>query len=135
MYDILPKKEATFQLDVVGTDTGLQYKGEFTVKTILTIGERHSEELEKTRLLSDYANPSDGLYGIATYLSKVRASVTDSPKWWKDTLDGAEILDENVIIALYDECVKVQTEWKLKLKEKAENTIETIKEDEKEAKK
>ena len=42
MYESLPKNEKTFEIDVVGLDTGIQYTGQFTVKCILDMAARHS---------------------------------------------------------------------------------------------
>ena len=119
MYDLLPKNERTFSVDLSGEDTFLPYKGEFTVKCIVDMGGKHAEELEKTRLMADYANPSDGLYGVATSLAKLRSRVIKSPQWWQDSDGGTLIRDQNVVMHLYSECLRLEEEWRTELKEKA----------------
>lgn len=120
MYEALPKNDRTFYVDVEGADTGQKYEGTFTVRCLLDMGGRHAEELEKTRLLADYANPSNGLYGIAITLSKLRARIIDGPEWWKQSAGGTSILDENVILHLYDECLRLEQEWRADLKKQAD---------------
>lgn len=120
MYNALPKNEKTFELDVVGDTTNLPYTGKFTVKCVLDMAGKHSLELEKTRLMADYANPSNGLAGIAITLSTVRAKIVKSPDWWDNTDNGAQIMDENVIMRLFDECGKAEAEWRTQLKKNAE---------------
>jgi hypothetical protein len=117
MYDSLPKNEKTFDIDVVGGDTGVTYKGQFTVLCILDMAGKHRLELEKTRLMADYANPSRGLFGIATSLATIRAKVVSAPDWWKNEEDGAGIKDENVIFAIYDKCIDMENQWRKELKE------------------
>lgn len=119
-YDALPKNERSFHIDVVGDVTGVQYKGEFTAKCVLNMAGKHAMELEKTRLMADYANPSAGLAGIAISLATVRAKVIKGPEWWNSSNGGADLIDENVIFAIFDECIKIETEWKSLLKKRAE---------------
>jgi len=120
MYDALPKNERSFDFDAVGETTGYHYKGTFTVKCILDVGTRHQLELEKTRLTADYANPSQGLRSIAIALSTLRTKITDSPAWWKDSLAGSNIKDEEVLYALYERCSQMEDEWRNELKKRAE---------------
>jgi len=120
MYEALPKNERTFTINKVGADTGHKYEGTFTVRCILDMGGKHAEELEKTRLMADYANPSNGLWGIATTLSKLRGRIVDSPDWWKQSDGGTNILDEDVILFMYDECKRLEKEWRDDLDKKVE---------------
>lgn len=120
MYNVLPKNEQSFDIDMVGETTNLQYKGTFTAKCVLNIAGKHSLELEKTRLMADYANPSAGLAGIAIALATIRAKIVDGPAWWKDSDMGSTIMDENVIFKMYDECNRVEASWRESLKKTAE---------------
>ena len=120
MYDALPKREKTFLIDMIGEETGEVYKGEFTIMCILDMGGKHAEELEKTRLMADFANPSNGLLGISITLAKLRARIIDGPKWWENSNGGSTIMDEDVIGHLYDECLRLEKEWRENLKKKAE---------------
>ena len=124
LYDSLPKNEKTFDIDLVGDTTGVKYKGQFTVYCVLDMKGKHALELEKTRLMADYANPSRGLFGIATSLATIRVRTVSSPAWWKNTDDGANIKDENVIFAIYDKCLEMEKEWRRELKEASEEAEE-----------
>lgn len=124
LYDSLPKNEKTFDVDVVGDTTGVKYQGQFTVLCVLDMEGKHTLELEKTRLMADYANPSRGLFGIATSLATIRAKVVSSPAWWKNTSDGATIKDENVIFDIYDKCIEMEKEWRKELKEASDEAVE-----------
>jgi hypothetical protein len=120
LYSSLPKNEKSFDIDMHGDVTGLHYKGTFTARCVLSIASRHAMELEKTRLMADYANPSNGLAGIAIALSSIRAKIVEGPAWWKDSDGGANLLDENVIFRLYDECNKLEAAWRKELKKDGE---------------
>lgn len=122
MYDHLPKNQKTFTIDAVGEDTFVPYKGEFTVKCVLNMSGKHALELEKTRLMADYANPSSGLRGIAVSLATVRAKIVKAPDWWTELNAASDLLDENIIIDIFEQCIKAETEWREKVKELADKS-------------
>lgn len=121
----LPNKEKTFDFDFT-TSLGKQYTGIFTVKCLLNIGEKHQMELEKTRLLGNYSNPTEELYGIATVLSSLRAKLTDSPDWWKQSRAGANLEEEDLLVALHNKVLEAENQWMEDLKKQADKkTTET----------
>jgi hypothetical protein len=119
MYEALPKNEKTFDLEIIGEDTNIKYSGQFTVKCVLNMSGKHSLALEKTRLMADYANPSRDLAGIAISLATIRAKIISAPAWWKNNDNGALIMDENVIMAIYDKCEEMEVQWRAELKAQA----------------
>ena len=116
----LPSKERTFEFNYVGLDTGKEYKGRFTVRCILTVGQKHSMSLERTRLLGNYENPTADLAGIALILSSLRAKVIDAPEWWKQSQGGTLIDDEDCLVELFRKVEEAELLWKADLKKKAE---------------
>jgi hypothetical protein len=115
----LPKNEAAFEVDIQGDDTLKQYQGMFTCRCILTMGQKHAKELEKSRLLGNYKNPTPELEGIAEVFATLRAKLIDAPEWWKQSAGGTTLNDENVLVALYNKVEKAEQEWRQKVKELA----------------
>jgi len=128
----LPKKQDIFDFDYTSFESGKRYEGAFTVLCSLNIEQRHALELEKTRLMGGHLNPSDGLSGLATILSKLRTHMIDGPPWWTQSMGGSKIEDEDTIVALYDKILEAEDKWKESLRTKGE---EAKKENEKEAEK
>ena len=124
MYNALPKNDRSFSISVVGDTTGEKFEGQFSTKCILNMTEKHSKELEKTRLMADYANPSASLAGIAEILSTIRVKLTKWPDWWSNLDYGSKILDENIIVAIYDEVQALERAWRAEVRKKAEETKE-----------
>jgi hypothetical protein len=120
MYDNLPKPQATFSVDTVGETTGHHYKGDFTVKTVLSILEKHQVELEKTRMMADYANPTAGLAGISVTVANLRVRIVKSPDWWQESGQGNNIWDENIINELFDKSMAAEGKWRESIAKKAE---------------
>lgn len=115
----LPKNEASFDVDVQGDTTFKQYQGQFTVRCVLSMGQKHAMELEKSRLLGSYTNPTDELEGLAIIFASLRAKVIEAPEWWKQSMGGATVNDENVLIELYNQAEKAEKEWRQKVKDLA----------------
>jgi hypothetical protein len=115
----LPKNEATFEVDIVGDTTFKQYQGQFTCRCVLSMGQKHSMELEKSRLLGSSVNKTDELEGMAVIFATIRAKIIDSPEWWKQSLGGSSINDENALMAVFDNVEKAEKEWRQKVKDLA----------------
>jgi hypothetical protein len=115
----LPKNEATFDVDLQGDTTFKQYQGQFTCRCVLTMGQKHAMELEKSRLLGSYVNPTGELEGLAQAFAALRAKVVEGPEWWKQSMGGATISDENILVELYNKVDKAEKEWRQKVKDLA----------------
>jgi hypothetical protein len=115
----LPKNEAVFEIDLQGDTTFKQYQGQFTCRCILTMGQKHAMELEKSRLLGNFPNPTGELEGLAIVFANLRAKVTDGPEWWKQSAGGSTISDENILVELHSKLNKVEAEWRQKVKDLA----------------
>jgi hypothetical protein len=121
----LPSKEQVFDFDHTGADTGKRYEGQFKVLCLLNMGQKHALELEKTRLMGNHANPTDGLAGIAVILANLRIKVIDAPEWWKQSNGGYAIQDEDTLVALYDKLLETEVEWRKQMSEKGKKAQET----------
>ena len=119
MYGALPKIERSFDLEHTGLVTGHKYTGTFTVRCVLNLQLKHQLELDKTRLMSDLRNPTDRLEGIAGALSELKVRIVEAPAWWKDSNNGYNLLDEDVVAELYTKCLDMEAEWRTELKAKA----------------
>lgn len=116
----LPSKEKTFNFEHAGETTGKKYDGQFTVLCVLNVGQKHAMALEKTRLMGNYANPTDDLAGFAVILANLRAKIVVAPEWWNQSNGGAVIDDEDALVVLYRKITEAEIEWKEELKKKTQ---------------
>lgn len=114
----LPNKERTFDFNYVGEDTGKSYDGRFTVRCLLNVGQKHLRDLEETRLLGNYPNPTNSLAGFAVVLANLRAKVVDGPEWWKQSQGGTLIEDEGALVTLYQKVQEAEMTWREELNQK-----------------
>lgn len=120
----LPSKESVFDFVHTGLDTGKKYEGQFKVLCLLDMGQKHRLELEKTRLLGNHANPTDGLAGIAIILANLRIKIIDAPEWYKQSNGGFNIQDEDALVALYDKVLAAEVEWRQQMMDKGKKAAE-----------
>lgn len=115
----LPKNESVFDIDINGDTSGKRYEGQFSVRCVLNMGQKHAMELEKTRLMGNHSSPTDELIGYAVLFANLRAKIMDGPEWWKQSIGGSNIMDENVLVAVYNKILDAEVQWKEKVKEMA----------------
>lgn len=120
----LPKNEAVFDFESTGGTTGKKYDGQFTVVCILNMSRKHQLEIEKTRLMADFSNPTETLFGLATILANLRVRIVNAPEWWKQSGGGFNLMDEDVLVALYDKVMEAEAKWRADLKAQA-TAVET----------
>jgi hypothetical protein len=119
----LPKREHVFNFDYKDV-LGKRHEGSFTCKVNLNIQDKHAVELERTRLQGNYANPTDTLAGIARILAnlRVRIIIKDAPPWYQQS-EGGALLDEDVLVALFDKVDEGDRLWRESLTKQAEVAI------------
>ena len=120
----LPKNERTFPFNEKGDLYGHKYEGTFTVKCVLNMFEKRMLEIEKSRLRTDIANPTPDLIALTTIQANLSVRIIDAPEWWKQSENGNNIQDENIIITLFDKVVEQEEEWRKELKDLAEESTE-----------
>jgi hypothetical protein len=124
----LPRQETTFQFSCTGSETMQRYSGEFTVKLLLTNG----EILKVGRLTDQFTGSSPTfLYtNFARALAELHVRIVEAPKFWKDSMSGLELADQNVILELDTKIAEKIVEYKTSVKAAAEQSEKNAKKDE-----
>lgn len=112
----LPKDIKTFTFECEGDTTTKKYDGDFTVKCILNMRDKRLLEIEKSSIRADMANPTPDLVAYSTILATLRVRIQEAPEWWKQSVGGYELKDENVIVELFDKVMDQETKWREELK-------------------
>lgn len=107
----LPSNERTLSFSCVGQSTKNKYEGEFSFKCKLTMSEKYQLEVEKSRMLSDVKNPTPGLENIIAIASALKMRIKKAPQWWSESANGMNLLDDNVLLDVYDKSIEAEMEW------------------------
>lgn len=107
----IPETTCEFQIEVEGDLTKNRFIGEFVCKI-----PRRKEQclIDKHRAflnsgLADQLDPRTLRFHHE--ISYLRYTITESPKWWKESDLGYELYDENVVRAIYDKVLEFEVEW------------------------
>jgi hypothetical protein len=98
-----------FTINVVGDITKERVQGTFASKPILT----HREELTVDRIKRDLlgpdsANASANSVAMASIIAELSVRLTDAPPFWKNSNGGLDLVDENVVAAVYEKVMKIE---------------------------
>jgi hypothetical protein len=107
----IPSTECDFIIEAEGEVTKKKFVGEFTCKI-----PRRKEQclIDKHRAflnggMADQLSPETlRFHHMISYL---RYTITESPKFWKESDLGYELYDENVVKAIYDKVLEFEIEW------------------------
>jgi hypothetical protein len=107
----IPETSTDFTVQVEGTITKKQFIGEFTCKI-----PRRKEQcfIDKHRAALNGTTPElleESTLVFHHMISYLRYTITESPKWWKESDLGYDLYDEHVVKAVYDAVLDFETTW------------------------
>ena len=125
----MANNEVAFNIDVVGSESKVPFKGKFKCNERLTARLR----LEKGRImrqqLGEFAATADYESRLLAHAFALFAvSITDSPEWFKASSGGQDLCDLNVIETILIEIAKIQGNYEKEEEEKIKEDVKVIKE-------
>lgn len=111
LIDDVPDTNGTFQVDVIGRITKKRYLGDFycripTLKDQALIG-KHEAFLNGE--FPVYLN--SGVLKLHKWIAYLRYTLTDYPKFWKDSDLGYDLRDDNIIEEVYNKVIEIENKW------------------------
>jgi hypothetical protein len=115
----IPSREHTFFFKDKGERTRKNYEGNFTVKALLT----QQEIVDVGMLLDQYSRGSKTLVQGVALLNRAFAEldvrIVKAPAFWKDSNQGRDLLDTNIVFGIYKASMDAESEYDKKLEEAA----------------
>jgi len=122
----------TFTISVVGELSGETFRGEFEAVKFLSYRQQLLLDSERRRLIGDAAGtPSDNALTLAHIFSNLNVRLVKFPSWWVEAKNGVELVDENVVLAVFEATMKVQSDAVEEVQKRAAANKEAIKPEEK----
>lgn len=129
--DELPPNEKTFTVEVPkGETSGQRYVGKFTCRCVLNIGQRTAADVAEARLNEGLKDVRENTRVMHMVLAQLEARVTHAPKWWIASEGGRLLMDENVVLEIYRQCLAAETEWRTQVWGEPEKTPPKVEETE-----
>ncbi len=116
----LPSNEYTFSFKTTGDKTKKVFEGSFTVKCLLT----SAEIIEVGLRLDQYNRGSKTLAPGVNLLNRAFAELDvrmiKAPSWWKDSQDGRDLFDTNVVLEVFDRAIEAEAVYDKRVAEAAD---------------
>lgn len=107
----LPPTEGSFFIDVTGETTNQTFKGEFECK-IPNLRDQALISKHRAYLNGDLVAYLDApTLRVHHMISYLRFALTKYPNFWKDSDQGYELMDSNVIEDVYNKALEFEEEW------------------------
>lgn len=110
----------SFRITTTGDSTGQTWLGDFTCLKRLS----HRQELTRDRYYRELLGPnpegaSERAKSQAELFSDLKVCLKDTPAWWKESGDGLDLADDNVVREIWQETVKARVEAVAEIKQRA----------------
>ena len=116
-------------VDVIGEKTGRIYKGDFTIKLVLTQRDEFNSDLRRRQILGpspEGTPPAANLQMKAYMLGEIQARTVEMPDFWRDADQGLELADPNVALSIYDAIIEAEQEFEAKIKKDSEEAYKKL---------
>jgi hypothetical protein len=117
----------TFSIAERGETTGEQFNWAFTAKRRLSIRDLINKDAQRRFIIGD--RPETALQATlmrAEIVAHLFVSITESPQAWKDSMNGLDLFDDNIIIKLYDTIQEAQEKAAKEVQEEAKENKEKL---------
>jgi hypothetical protein len=108
--NLRPRSKITVK--VTGMLTGQEWAGEFEFYRVLT----HRQQLEKDRtrreFLGAFSEAVDpNTFGRANAFADLKVRVISAPSWWENSNGGLDLIDDEVLLAVFEAVLKNENEF------------------------
>ena len=103
--DLKSSLDATpFTVHVVGDVSQTPFDGAFKCRVKLSYRDQlRMDQVRREILGPDGPNASPRAQNTAELLSQLAIHLCDSPNWWKDSNGGLDLMDDNVLAAVWEQ--------------------------------
>jgi hypothetical protein len=121
-------KDQAFTISVVGETSGETFRGEFRASKFLTHRQQLLLDQKRRELLG--TNPDSASVRArnqAEVFSQLFVRLTEAPRWWTESGNGMDLVDDNIMVEVFGGAMKVEEEAMAAIKKKAEEAREALK--------
>jgi hypothetical protein len=111
----------TFAIHIIGDETAETFTGTFRAKEKVSQGDILAIDSRRRELLgvNGFEAPPD-IQRRASIIAELTYRLIEWPDFWKQSRFGLDIVDDNVLLEVYDKTQKVRENWLTEQKKKGE---------------
>lgn len=112
-----------FEVHIIGNETGDLFPGTFRAKQKLSWNDYIQIDKYRRELIGPNAAEADiSVQNRCMYVAELSVRLTESPDWWKQKRGGLDIVDDNVVIEVYEKALQIRKKWLDSVQVKADET-------------
>jgi hypothetical protein len=116
-----------FSISLTGDISNEKWVGQFKCLRRLS----HRSELQKDRIYRDLLGPNpENAAQVnkdrADILAEISVSLVSVPKWFSETNNGLDLVDNNVITTIWGEIIRIRSETLKEVQDKAQKATEAL---------
>lgn len=123
-------KDQAFTVSVVGETSGETFRGEFRAVKFLTHRQQLLLDQKRREILG--VNPesaSTRAANQAEIFAQLFVRLSDAPKWWLESGNGMDLVDDNVMVEVFNGAMQVEKAAIEEMKKRAEEAQSRLKEE------
>lgn len=123
--------DQAFTVSVVGETSGETFRGEFRAVKFLTHRQQLLLDQKRRELLG--TNPDSAnvrAQNQAEIFSQLFVRLSSAPKWWLESGQGLDLVDDNVMVEVFQGAMQVEKQAIEDMKKRAEEARERLKQEE-----
>lgn len=110
----LPNMEHKFHIEIVGDESKITFVGDFLYRRP-TLKERAMIDVMRARLSGDLIMIDPEVRAFNEAISYLKFTLKEFPDWWKESDNGSNLYDANVIIEIHSKCMEFEASWREKV--------------------
>ena len=110
----LPVMEHKFSIQSMGEESQINWVGDFKYVRP-NLSERTKIDIMRVKLNGDLRTLDEDIKALNEALAHLYFTLKEFPEWWKESDFGGRLYDTNVILDIYESCIKFEKEWREKV--------------------
>jgi hypothetical protein len=122
-------KDQASTVSVVGDTSGETFRGEFRAFKFLSHRQQLMLDQKRRELLgTNSESASARARNQAEVFAQLFVRLSDAPKWWSESGYGMDLVDDNIMVEVFNAAMKVEEEAIAELKKRADEARNSLKE-------
>jgi len=118
--------QAKVTVDITGSETGEKYAGVFVFRELPTFRERMAASKIRNDITGPNASMNSAEWARAEISAQLQVRVIKAPKWWEQSDGGLDLVDENVVVEIFNAAMKTENDARERLRKAGAESLKDI---------
>jgi hypothetical protein len=117
------QNEQNFTVSVVGELSGETFRGDFKVRKLLSHRQQLAYDAKRRELLGTNPNgTSNRADSLTEVFAQLSVRIVEAPSWWVESGGGMDLIDDNVVIKVFEQTMLAEREAREAIAKRAEES-------------